>query len=473
MSEAGAALPAVAIVGRPNVGKSTLFNRIIGRRQALVDDEPGVTRDRLLAHAEWAGREFTVIDTGGFEVESEAELQRRVREQSLRAVAEARVVVFVVDGRAGVSPADVEVARLLAESGKPVVCVVNKIDGPKQAELAFEFFRLGLGDPQPVSAEHGRGIDELLDTIAEHLPAVAAVEERPVLRIALVGRPNVGKSSILNRLVGEERALVDSAAGTTRDPIDTLLRVNGEKILLVDTAGIRRRSRIALRLEKATVAAALRSLDRADVALLVVDAGEGITEQDARLARLVWERGRGLVLVANKWDTAPPRARDPRTFVAEARRLYPHLDHVPAVVVSALRGEHLEELLPAARRVGEAHRLRLPTHRLNEVLGEAAAAVEPPIHQGKRARFYYVTALGHAPPTIALFVNHPDHVTTAYLRYLEHRLRAAFPLEGTPLRLVLRARPRTGVGSRSAASGKRSPTPRTEGRKRKADRRSS
>ncbi len=472
MSEAATALPSVAIVGRPNVGKSTLFNRIIGRRQALVDDEPGVTRDRLVAHAEWAGREFTVIDTGGFEVESEAELRacvtdrarwarskamqdptelaQRVRDQSLRAVAEARVVVFVVDGRCGVSPADVEVARLLAESGKPVVCAVNKIDGPKQADLAYEFFRLGLGDPQPISAEHGRGLDELLDRIAAQLPAATAVEEQPVLRVALLGRPNVGKSSILNRLVGEERALVDRAAGTTRDPIDTLVRVNGEKVLLVDTAGIRRRSRIAFRLEKATVASALRSLDRADVALLVIDAGEGVTEQDARLARLVWDRGRGLVLVANKWDTVASGNRDPRTFLAEARRLYPHLENVPAVVVSALRGTHLDELLPAARRVGDARRQRLPTHRLNEVLGDAVAAVAPPIHQGKRARLYYATALGHAPPTIALFVNHPDHVTTAYLRYLEHRFRASFPLEGTPLRLVLRARPREGFRTRSS-----------------------
>jgi GTP-binding protein len=451
VTEGGAALPAVAVVGRPNVGKSTLFNRIIGRRRALVDDEPGVTRDRLLARAEWAGQEFTLIDTGGFEVESEAELASRVREQSLRAVAEARVVVFVVDGRAGVSPADVEVARLLAESGKPVVCAVNKIDGPRQADLAYEFFRLGLGEPRPVSAEHGRGIDELLDAIVAHLPAMTAAEERPVLRIALVGRPNVGKSSILNRLVGEERALVDREAGTTRDSIDSWLRVNGETIVLVDTAGIRRRSRVALRLEKATVASALRSLERADVALLVVDAGEGITEQDARLARLVWERGRGLVLVANKWDMVAPDDRDPRAFLAEARRVYPHLESVPAVVVSALCGTHLDELVPVARRVGEAHRLQLPTRRLNALLGEAVEAVEPPIRQGKRARFYYAAALGNAPPTIALFVNHPDHVTTAYLRYLEHRLRAAFPLEGTPLRLVLRARPRSSGRRRASA----------------------
>jgi len=279
--------------------------------------------------------------------------------------------------------------------------------------------------------------------------------------VALVGRPNVGKSSILNRLVGDERALVDPVAGTTRDSIDTLVEADGEAILLVDTAGIRRKSRIELRLEKASVASALHSLERADVVLLVVDAAEGITDQDARIARLVWERGRGLLLVVNKWDRVPSGIRDPQAFLAEAQRIYPHLAHVPAVVVSALRGTHLDEILPAARRVGEAHRLRLPTHRLNQVLGEAFAAAEPPLHRGKRARVYYATGLGSSPPAVALFVNHPDHLTTAYLRYLENRLRAAFPLEGTPIRMMLRARPRTALHVRANAAN----------RKRKASRR--
>jgi GTPase len=445
-------LPAVAIVGRPNVGKSTLFNRIVGRRRALVDDEPGVTRDRLVAAANWAGRRFALIDTGGFEAETEGELGRGVRAQSLRAVAQATVVLFVVDGRAGLSPADRAVARALAASGKPVICVVNKIDGLKQETLAYEYFALGLGEPQVISAEQGTGVVELLDRLVAHVPQSAVDEPQPALRIALVGRPNVGKSSILNRLLGDERMLVDAAAGTTRDSVDTLLDAGGEAVLLVDTAGIRRRSRIDLRLEKASVASALHSVERAEVALLVVDAAEGLTDQDARIARLVWERGRALVLVVNKWDRVPAALRDPRAFLAQARRRYPHLTHVAAVVISALRGTHLDEILPAARRAGAAHRLRVPTHRLNEVLGDASAAVEAPLHRGKRARVYYATALGASPPTVALFVNHPDHVTTAYLRYLENRLREAFPLEGSPIRLLLRARPRVARGARSKTS---------------------
>jgi GTPase len=450
VNRAHADLPKVAIVGRPNVGKSTLFNRLLGRRRALVDDQPGVTRDRLIARAQWAGREFDLVDTGGLEAETEGELLGRVRDQSLRAVEDAAVVVFVVDGRRGLSPADVAVGRELAQSGKPVICAVNKIDGPQQEHFSYEYFRLGLGDPQAVSAEHARHIDELLDRIVEQLRPAQAVEKRPALALALVGRPNVGKSSILNRLLGEERALVDAASGTTRDPIDTLLSAGGETYRLVDTAGIRRRSRIDRSLEKATVTAALRSVERADVALLVVDASEGVTEQDARLARFVWERGKGLVLVANKWDAVVHEKREPGKFLAEVERSYPHLAAVPMLVVSALHGTHMGDVLPIARRVGEARRLELGTRRLNEVLGEAVRAVEAPIHRGKRARLYYATAIGTAPPTIALFVNHPEHVTVAYRRYLENRLREAFPLRGTPLRLVFRARPRHGREARPA-----------------------
>jgi GTP-binding protein len=454
VSDGAAGLPAVAIVGRPNVGKSTLFNRIVGGRRALVDDEPGVTRDRLIASARWAGREFLLTDTGGFEVGGVSELAARVREQSRRAVEGADVVLFVVDGRAGLSPADRVVARVLAESGKPVVCVVNKIDGPGQRDHVYEYYGLGLGDPQAVSAEHGRGLDDLLDRVVSSLRMGCATGPEPTLRLALVGRPNVGKSSILNRLLGEERALVDRAGGTTRDPIDTLWRVGDETVLLVDTAGIRRKSRIERTLEKATVGSAFRSLERADVGLLVVDASEGVTEQDARIARLAWDRGRALALVVNKWDAVTGAGRDPRAFLAEARRSYPHLEHVPGVVVSAIRGTGLGEILPAARRVAAAHRLRPPTRILNEVLGEALSAVEPPRQRGKRVRVYYATALASAPPTIALFVNHPEHMTPAYLRYLENRLRASFPLEGTPLRFVLRSRPRPAAGRRPAPPAK-------------------
>ncbi len=452
MSGPAAELPLVALVGRPNVGKSRLFNRLLGRPRALVDDTPGVTRDRLIERAQWSGREFRLADTGGFDLDSDADLLRRVREQSLRAVAEAEVAVLVVDGRTGIAPADAEVARRLAESGKPVVCVVNKIDTARQENLVYEYFGLGLGEPLAVSAEHGRGLDELLDRIVSYLPPADAPKAMPLLRLALVGRPNVGKSSILNRLLGEERVLVDAAAGTTRDSIDTLLICGGETYLLVDTAGIRRRSRIELRLEKASVAAALRSVERADVALLVVDACEGVTEQDARIARLIWERGRALVLVVNKWDTLPPSSRDPQRFLDEVRRLAPHLTDVPAVLVSALHGTHLDEILPAARRAGEAHRLRLPTRGLNDVVHQAVAATEPPLRAGRRARFYYVTAIGVGPPTVALFVNQRELVTAGYLRYLENRLRAAFPLAGTPLRIVLRGRDRRPRPARGASA---------------------
>jgi len=307
-----------------------------------------------------------------------------------------------------------------------------------------------LGDPQPVSAEHARHIDELLDRIAAHLQPAQAVEEKPALALALVGRPNVGKSSILNRLIGEERVLVDAAAGTTRDPIDTLLSVGGQTYRLVDTAGIRRRSRISRPLEQATVTAALRSVERADVALLVVDASEGVTDQDARIARLAWERGKGLVLVANKWDAVARDEREPKQFLAEIGLAHPYLASVPVVIVSALQGTHIGDILPMACRVGEARRVKLSTRRLNEVLGAAVGVVEAPLHRGKRARLYYATAVGTAPPTIALFVNHPEHVTPAYRRYLENRLRAAFPLQGTPLRLLFRARPRRGREARSA-----------------------
>ena len=452
MTERPSSLPAVAIVGRPNVGKSTLFNRIVGRRRALVDDAPGVTRDRLEAVAHWAGRSFVAVDTGGFEVEREAELLERIRGQSLKAVAEAEVALLVVDGRAGLAPADVAVARRLAETGKPIVCVVNKIDGAREEALAYEFFRLGLGEPVVVAAESGRRIDELLDRIVELLPDRGEGEEGPALRLALLGRPNVGKSSILNRLLGEERAVVDAVAGTTRDSIDSVLEKDGQRYILVDTAGIRRRSRIDLRLEKASAAAALHSMERADLALLVIDAGEAVTDQDARLARLCWERGRGLVLVVNKWDTLPREGRDPAKFLAEVRRRYRHLAEVPAVTVSALRGTGLEAIFPAARRVGEALRLRPPTPRLNDVIGQAVAAAEPPLHRGKRARYYYATAVGISPPTIALFVNDPELVTVSYLRYLENRIREAFPLEGAPLRLQLRARPRKSRAARSASA---------------------
>lgn len=441
---AAAVPPTVAIVGRPNVGKSTLFNRIVGSHRAIVDDTPGVTRDRLVAPAEWDGWRFAVVDTGGFETEGAAGLTAAVRAQSLRAVAEARVVVLVVDVRAGVAPADVELARAVARSAKPIVLAVNKVDAAGQEAAAYEFYRLGVGEPVPVSAEHARGLNDLLDRVVAAIGGArgGAESSAAALRLALLGRPNVGKSSLLNRLVGDQRALVHAEPGTTRDAVDTQIEVDGRLTVLVDTAGIRRRSRVDERLERASVAAALRAVGRADVALLVVDAVEGVTDQEARLARLVWERGRGLLLVFNKWDLLPPAARRPDAVLARAREQYRHLAPVPAVFVSALRGTHVEDVLPAARRVESAFRAKIATRTLNDVLGEATAALEPPLVKGRRARFYYAASVGSAPPVVVLFVNQPSRVTTAYLRYLENRIRAAIPLEGSPLRIVLRARPR-------------------------------
>ena len=456
-------LPAVAIVGRPNVGKSTLFNRIVGGRRALVDDRPGVTRDRLEAEAEWTGRRFRLIDTGGFEVEPSADLSGRVRSQSLRAVEEADAVILVVDGRAGVAPDDVETARLLGKTGKPLVVAVNKIDGERQEAQALEFHRLGAGDVVAVSAEHGRAIDELLDLLVARLPEGEATEETVAIRVALIGRPNVGKSSLTNRILGEERVVVDATPGTTRDPIDVRFVREGETWVLVDTAGIRRKSRIDRALERESVARALRAAERADVSLLVVDASEGVTDQDARLARLVWERGRALVLVVNKLDLVPRERRHPEALLQEIHDKYRHLQVVPAVFISALAGTGIEEVFGAARRAGRAFTTRLATRAVNDILGKALAAVEAPIVAGRRARIYYAAPVASRPPTLALFVNDPARVTVAYLRYLENQLREALPLEGTPLRLLLRARsrdpsralPAKADGDRRRARGRR------------------
>ena len=435
-------LPTVAIVGRPNVGKSTLFNRIVGGRRALVDDRPGVTRDRLEAVAEWTGRRFRLIDTGGFEVEPSTDLPGRVRSQSLRAVEEADCVVLVVDARAGIAPADEETARLLGRTGKPVIVAANKVDGERQESQALEFHRLGVGEIVGVSAEHGRSVDELLDLVVARLPEGDAAEEPAAIRVALLGRPNVGKSSLTNRILGEERMVVDSMPGTTRDPIDVRFVRDGESWILVDTAGIRRKSRIDLALERESVSRALRAAERADVSLLVVDASEGVSDQDARLARLVWERGRALVLVVNKLDLVPRERRHPQVLLEEIHEAYKHLRIVPAVFISALQGTGIEEVFAAARRAERAFSTKLATRAVNDILGEALKALEAPIIKGRRARVYYAAPVATRPPTLALFVNDPERMTAAYLRYLENRLREAFPLEGTPLRLLLRARTR-------------------------------
>jgi len=437
-------LAVVAIVGAPNAGKSTLFNRLVGGRRAIVDRQPGVTRDRNVATAAWAGRDFVLIDTGGLDEQETSSLASAVHAQSLLAAEEADVVIALLDGRAGVTPADRDVVECLRRLRKPVVYAVNKLDTPALEDAAAEFFTLGVPAVLPISAAHGRGVAELLDQVVAHLPASPEAVERParVIRLAIVGRPNVGKSSLVNRLLGFERTIVDSTPGTTRDAIDTPFRRGERDYVLVDTAGIRRRPRVREQLERASVARALGALDRADVALLVVDATEEMADQDARIAGYAWERGRALVLVINKWDAVPRAQRNRVRVLSALQDHYPTLAEVPVVFLSARTGAGVDGLFPVVDAVVAAHRREIQTARLNEVLEEATGAQAPPSVQGKRPKFFYATQTSTAPPTFVIFTSRPELVPASYERFLENTFRQAFDLGGVPLRLQLRQRPK-------------------------------
>lgn len=433
--------PIVAIVGRPNVGKSTLFNRIIGERLAIVEDLPGTTRDRLYGDAEWNGRQFTVVDTGGLAAGVEDLLGARVQAQARLAIEEADVVVFVGDAVEGVTAADEEVAELLRRSGKPVVLVANKSERGETKTAIADFYGLGLGDPVAISALHGRGTGDLLDEVVERLPPPAEGEEEPEMpHLAIVGRPNVGKSSLLNKLLGEERVIVDEVPGTTRDAIDTRLEYGGKPLLLIDTAGMRRRGRVELGIEKYSVMRALRALQRADVALLVLDASEGITAQDTHVGSYVVEAGKGVVLVVNKWDLVPKTGGTMAEYTRNIRSRFKYLDFAPVVFVSALTGQRVGQVLDAALTVYEERRKRVPTARLNDLVAEAAAAHNPPSIKGRTLKLYYATQVAVAPPTFVFFVNDPKLVHFSYERFLENRLREGFGFQGTPLRLIFRGR---------------------------------
>ncbi|MFN8625748.1 MAG: ribosome biogenesis GTPase Der [Candidatus Binatia bacterium] len=440
----GVRLPVVAIVGAPNAGKSTLFNRLVGGRRAIVDSQPGVTRDRNVATAEWAGRAIVLVDTGGLDERHTSSLAAAVHAQSLRAAQEADVAIVLLDGRAGVTPADRDVVERLRRFRTPVVYAVNKLDTPALEDAAAEFFALGVPEVLPVSAAHGRGIAELMDRVIAHLPASPEAGERAEhpIRLAIVGRPNVGKSSLVNRILGFERAIVDSTPGTTRDAIDTPFRRGERDYVLVDTAGIRRRPRVHEQLERASVSRALSALERAEAALLVVDATEGMADQDARIAGYAWERGRALVLVINKWDAVPRPQRNRARVLEALHRAYPTLADVPVVFLSARTGDGVDGLFPVVDAVVGAHRREIQTARLNEVLAEATRAQAPPSVQGKRPKFFYATQTGTAPPAFVLFAGRPELVPASYQRFLENAFRAAFKLGGVPLRLRLRQRPK-------------------------------
>lgn len=447
-AEVVAHLPVVTLVGRPNTGKSTLFNRLTHTRRALVAPEPGVTRDRNVGVAHWRDRRFLLFDTGGFEESEDEEIGRAVRGQAVMAAEQADVVVVVVDGRAGANALDHALLDRLRAVQRPILLAVNKIDSAAIEDLAAEFYALGVDRLYPISAEHGLGIDELMESVVAALPAAEELPSQDTgggdgrIAVAIIGRPNVGKSSLLNRMAGFERAIVSSRPGTTRDPLDTPVSHAGRDYLLVDTAGIRRRPRVQEHIERASVVRAFRALERAHVGVLVIDAVEGLTEQDARVAGYAWERGRALVVVVNKWDAVRRGERDRHGFAAAAQERFPSLEVVPMLFMSALTGSGVDMIWDAIDRVYAAHQFRMPTPELNRVLQEAIRRQAPSAVRGRRPRLLYAAQAASAPPTVLVFGSPAERIAPAYRRYLANQMRAAFPLEGTPLRLVFRARER-------------------------------
>ena len=452
-------MPIVALVGQPNVGKSTLFNRLIGERRSIIQDEPGTTRDRLYGTAEWTNRPFILVDTGGLDIAatekathkgaqpealgaSSRDFAREIREQAEIAIEEADVVVFLADARDGVTAADRDVADILRQAQRPVLLAVNKADNEERRQAALEFYELGLGMPYAISALHGTGTGDLLDAIVEQIPAVPEESEaEDIVRIAIVGRPNVGKSSLLNALLQQERAIVSPIPGTTRDAIDTELNWHGQRIILIDTAGIRRRGKVEVGIEKYSVLRALGAVQRADVALLVVDATAGITAQDAHVAGFVLEAYKSVVVIVNKWDAVENKdTYSTVQFTAEVRDKLRFMDYVPVMFISALTRQRVSKVLPLAVQIAAERRQRIPTAELNRLLREATVAHPAPNRRGKQLKFLFATQAEIAQPTFIVFVNDRELVHFTYARYFENQIRERYKFEGTPLRIFFRNR---------------------------------
>ncbi len=433
--------PIVAVVGRPNVGKSTFFNQIVGKRISIVDDQPGVTRDRIYADTEWLNRKFTLVDTGGLDPESDDELLVQMRRQVEIAIDTADVIVFLVDGQVGVTPADHQIANLLRKTRKPVVLAVNKIDNFEDESMVADFFSLGLSEPIGISATHKRGIGDLLDKVVKYLPEKGIDEEEDqVIKIAVVGRPNVGKSSLVNRILGEERVIVSDIPGTTRDAIDTPFEADGKEYLIIDTAGIRRKSRINESLERYSVLRALAAIRRSDVVLMMLDATQPVAEQDAKIANLAIEEGKATVIVVNKWDLIE---KDTYTMEEYKNRILQKLGFIayaPMVFISAKTGQRTNRILELVDEVYSRYTMRVATGVLNDCISDATAVVAPPSEKGRMLRIYYATQVSVKPPTFVLFVNDPQLMKESYQRYLENYLRKTFDLMGTPIRLLVRQR---------------------------------
>jgi GTP-binding protein len=437
--------PMIAIVGRPNIGKSTLFNRLVGTRQAVVDPTPGVTRDRLYADAEWRGQVFTLVDTGGFEPLLEEEIPRKVREQAEQAIGEADLIVFMVDGRAGLMATDVDVAAILRRTQKPLLLAVNKLDHPDHEPYTAEFYALGIEPVLPISAEHGRGIGELLDALVERLPgAQAATTPEQAIRVAVVGRPNVGKSTLINALLGTPRLIVSPVPGTTRDAVDTLVTWGTQSFVLIDTAGVRRKARIDARLEWRSVAQSLQGIRRCQVTLLVLDAQEGLTDQDARLANYIHRMGRGSLILVNKADLLRGTGRQSSLArrETEVRERLGSLGYSPVLFVSALTGQRLERIFPTIQSVMQAYQKRLLTSAINDCLQQAWSRRPPHDRRGRELKLFYAAQIAVEPPTFIAFVNYPESLAPTFVRYLEHQLRDKFGFEGTPLKLLFQPRHR-------------------------------
>ena len=432
--------PLVAIVGRPNVGKSMLFNKLTGQRLSIVEDTPGVTRDRIYAPCEWRGRKFDLVDTGGIEPGTDSEILLFMRKQAEIAIQNATVIVFLCDIQTGLTASDQEVASMLQKSGKPVVLAVNKMDktGVTDPDV-YEFYNLGLGDPVPVSAVHGHGTGDLLDECFKFFPPETEEEEDPdVIKVAIIGKPNVGKSSLTNKILGEERVIVSDMAGTTRDAIDNYFENDKGKYLFIDTAGMRRKSRVDDRVEKFSVLRATLAIERCDVCLILIDGTEGVTEQDTKVAGLAHEAGKACIVVVNKWDIVDKDDKTMDKMTKDIRRDLAYMDYAPILFLSALTGSRVDRLFDAINSVNEQASMRITTGMLNDVLSDATARVQPPTDKGKRLKVYYMTQVGVKPPHFVIFCNRMDIFHFSYQRYLENQIRATFGLQGTPVKLTIR-----------------------------------
>ncbi|CEN76699.1 ribosome biogenesis GTPase Der [Paraclostridium sordellii] len=431
--------PVVAVVGRPNVGKSTLFNKLAGKRISIVEDTPGVTRDRIFTEVEWLNKYFTLIDTGGIEPNSDDIILSQMRNQAMLAMDMAHVILFVVDGKAGLTAADKEVAQMLRKTKTPVILVVNKIDSQSQFDNVYDFYELGLGVPFAISSANSMGLGDLLDEVVENFPEGLDTEyDEDIIRVAITGKPNAGKSSILNNMLGEDRVIVSPIAGTTRDAIDTYLEKGDHKFLLIDTAGLRRKSKIYENVEKYSVIRAMSAVDRADVVLIVIDAEQGVTEQDTKVAGIAHDEGKACLFVINKWDLIEKNDKTMSLYTKDIREKFPFMAYAPIVFVSAKTNQRMNKILESVVFLAEEHAKRVPTSTLNDVIGEAVLLNQPPSDKGKRLKIYYGSQTGTQPPKFTLFINDKSLTHFSYQRYLENKIRENFGFEGTPVRFEYR-----------------------------------